>query len=94
MPGFRPSDPSKPSVTGSVFDTTFSRSWIARSSGCETNEFVAWVIWLRKSARSTWQIYAQEIDVMRARYIQPLLETAATREAQLLAELTTKKGGK
>lgn len=40
------------------------------------------------------EIFAQEIDVMRARYIQPLLETAATREAQLLAELTTKKGGK
>jgi hypothetical protein len=36
------------------------------------------------------QIYAQEIDVMRARYIQPLLETAAVREAQLLADLTKK----
>jgi hypothetical protein len=38
------------------------------------------------------QIYAQEIDVMRARYIQPLLETAAVREAQLLA--TLKKNGR
>jgi hypothetical protein len=38
------------------------------------------------------QVYAQEIDVMRARYIQPLLETAAIREAQLLA--TLKKNGR
>ncbi len=36
------------------------------------------------------QIFAQEIDVMNAKYIRPLLETAAIREAQLLADLKTK----
>ena len=73
MPILRPSDPSKPSVIGSVEPTCLVWSSMALSSGIVSHASLAALIWLRKSAHMSAGSLSgcQKLSAMRSRSTHP-----------------------